>query len=196
MAAGWACSVDPQVLFYSEAGRSPRPLLPGLGARTTRRFTLLRNPLSFVSYAPSLCPPISLPSGSGKCRSPRGGGGGVVSDKSLTLAAPPEARVVGLTWGGLYCTLRCVRPDSPKPRLPRHAPRGARSCVGACPHLTPILPLRYFSMTGVWSTLPTGEGAGVISTQFISSFRSAGSPALRAAGPRLGRSGAFIIMFK
>lgn len=66
------------------------------------------------------------------------------------------------------------------------APRGARSCAQACPHLTPVLPLRYFSMTGARRTLPTGEGAGIISAGFISSFRSALSPAPSATRPRLG----------
>lgn len=59
-----------------------------------------------------------------------------------------------------------------------------------------ILPLRYFSMTGARRTLPTREGAGIISASFISSFRSARSPALRAAWPRPGLSGAFIFLFK
>lgn len=122
------------------------------------------------------------------------------SHKSLILARP-GARVVGrgdLERTTLYPEV-CAARSAETPSLARHpcsGPGEARSCAGACPHLTPFLPLRYFSMTSARRTLPTGEGEGVISAQFISSFRSAGSPALRAVGPRLRRSGAFIILFK
>lgn len=118
---------------------------------------------------------------------------GVGSDKSLPIASTGARAKRGVIWGGLSCALRFMRPgparptESPTaaaPSLP--SPQGARSCTQACPHLTPILPLRYFSMTGARRTLPTGEGAGIISARFISSFRSARSPALRAARQRLG----------
>lgn len=94
MAPGRACSVDPQVLFYSEAGRGPRPLPPRTGVGRSGHFILLGNLLPFESFVSSLRPPSSRPSGSGRAGSVdlRGGGSGVGSDKSLTLTPEPGTR--------------------------------------------------------------------------------------------------------
>lgn len=94
---------------------------------------------------------------------------------------------------GEDCALRFVPPGrGPRehqrlPRFPLSPP--STQLRPACPHLTPILPLQYFSMIRARRTLPNREGAGVISTRFISSFRLPGAqpcaPLGRAPGARV-----------
>ncbi|XP_039099090.1 phosphatase and actin regulator 4A-like [Hyaena hyaena] len=148
-----------------------------------------RSALSFASFAPSLRSPTSPGSGRAASVDLPPVGLWVQSDKSPPPAPTGRARGRGDLGRTLLCPEVCIsRPARQKPPTVAAFSLPAleeRSCAQACPRLTPILPLRYLSMTGARRTLPTGEGAGIISAGFISSFRSAPSPVPRAARPRL-----------
>lgn len=107
--------------------------------------------LSFSAICSLFCvllslrrPPTSLPLGSGRARSvalPLGGGIGW--DPTNHSPLPRHRGTWGeLIWGGLYCTLRCVKPlhccGVPAPRPARNAQlRGGLS--SSHPHSAPLV---------------------------------------------------------